>query len=375
MMKKLILAMLMMLTVMFAEKYDSYFDNGNVKPLVFSVMDSKNEAENPNSDVTTNFHLTLFSGRVKNVLGLQLGLISNDVANDFIGYDGTFIYSRVGGNYAGYQTTGLVNRVEGEFTGIQESGIYSYIGENLLGFQTAGIIGKVMGDVKGAQFAGIINEAKDVTGAQFSGIVNKADDVEGAQFTGVVNNAKDVTGIQSSGIVNNAGHVKGIQIGLVNRSKKLDGIAIGLVNVSEEGSVHAIGWAGGAVDYQAGLKFAPNDYWYTILTFGDIQNDGDLGDNHTFQSYMGLQYPVMSKVYVAADIGTGIALPYNVEQWENEEDIWGIFEARVSVGYKIFDRLTVFGGVSQSYYGHGDDEKFDDFEEIERTRPFFGIQF
>ncbi len=371
MMKKLITVMTMMVMLLFADNYDNYLNNSEVKPLVFSFADSKNT----NDDVTTNFHLTLFNGRVENVLGLQLGLVVNQVENDFIGFDATGIYSRVGGNYAGYQTSGVVNKVGGDFTGIQESGIYSAIGGDLLGIQGTGIVGKVGGDLNGAQFTGIVSEATDVNGAQFSGIVNKAADVNGAQFSGIVNTADEVNGLQSSGIVNKAGHVKGVQMGLINRSKKLDGIALGLINISDDGSIHPITWADDAGDYNAGLKFAPNDYWYTILTVGNLQNDDDFGKNHTLRNYMGLQYPISPRFYVAADIGSGIALPYNTEKWENEEDIWGIFEARVSIRFKIFDRLSIFGGVSHATYGHGDDEKFDDFKAIEKTRPFFGIQF
>ena len=99
--KKIFVVMMLMLTTVFAGDYENLFEGETVKPLTFSVMDSKNDAKNPHADVTTNFHLTLFSGRVKNVLGLQLGLIANEVKNDFVGYDGTGIYSKINGNYAG----------------------------------------------------------------------------------------------------------------------------------------------------------------------------------------------------------------------------------------------------------------------------------
>jgi len=371
MFKKSLVVLVLMMTVVFAG--EDYFDREKVKPFVFSVLDAENEFENSHANASTNFHITLFSGRVQNVYGLQLGLIANNVSNDFLGYDATGIYSNINGNFAGFQTVGIVGKVAGEFTGIQESGIYSYAGANFLGVQNAGLVGKIEGNLQGIQASGIVSTAKEVRGGQFSGIVNNADEVVGVQHAGIINNADDVTGVQVAGIVNNADYVKGVQIGLVNRSKKLDGIAIGLINLSDEGSVHLTGWAGGSSDIQAGLKFAPNDYWYTILSFGDIQDSDEIGNSHTIQTYMGLQYPVTNRFWIAGDIGSGIALPYDFDQWEDEENIWGIFEARAMVGFKIFNRVSIYGGISQSYMGH--DDKHDDFDEFEKTQPFFGIQF
>ena len=358
MFNKSLVVLVVMMTTIFAD--EDYFNRDKVKPLIFSVMDSENEFDNSNANASTNFHITLFSGKVRNVYGLQLGLIANNVSNDFLGYDGTGIYSRIGGDFAGFQTVGIVGKVGGEFTGIQESGIYSYAGADFLGVQNGGLIGKIVGDLKGIQASGIISTASDVKGGQYAGIVNNAD---------------DVSGVQTAGIINNAGYVKGVQIGLINRSEKLDGIAIGLINVSDEGSVHLTGWSGGANDYQAGLKFAPNDYWYTILSVGDIQDPDEIGDSHTLSSYMGLQYPITNRFWIAGDIGSGIALPYNLDNIKDEEDIWGIFETRVQVGFKIFNKLSIYGGISQSYMAHGDDCDHDDFEEFEKTQPFFGIQF
>jgi len=372
MFQKCFVVLVLMVVTIIAQESESYLKNQQIVPVVFSVMDSKNDLNNPNSDVTTNFHITLFSGKVKSVLGIQLGVISNNVLDDFFGYDATGIYSRTGGNYSGYQTVGLVGRVEGSFTGIQESGIYSYVGKDFLGIQTTGVMGKVEGNFQGGQFSGLINETNDITGVQFSGIVNKASDVEGAQFAGIINSAKDIVGVQSAGIFNNAEHVKGVQIGLINHSTKLDGIALGLINLSDEGRIHAVGWAGGISKYQVGIKFAPNDYWYTILSFGDIQNDDQMGDKYLIQSRMGLHYAVLPVLYMEADLGSGTAFPHNLDNWKDSENFWQILEARMALGFKFGSRLSVFGGISTNYAGQ--------FEELDdnikgKITPFFGIQF
>ncbi|MBN2281249.1 MAG: hypothetical protein JXQ65_11780 [Candidatus Marinimicrobia bacterium] len=369
--KKFLTAMMMMISLMFAQS--DYFNKETVKPFIFSVLDAEKDYENPNAEKSTNFHLTLFSGRVKNVYGLQLGLIANSVSGDFLGLDATGIYSGIKGNFAGYQTSGIVGKIEGEVTGIQESGIYSYAGGNFLGIQNTGIAGKIAGDLQGLQLSGIVSTAEEVRGGQFSGIVNNAKDVVGLQHSGIVNNALDVTGVQAAGIINNAGHVRGVQVGLINRSKKLDGIALGLINISDEGRVHPTAWAGGASDYQAGLKFAPNNYWYSVLSVGDIQDSEKLGNCHTIHSYVGLQYSMTKRFWIAGDIGSGIALPYNLDKWEDKESIWGIFESRISAGFQIFERLSIYGGISHSYLGH--DDNHEEYDEFEKSRPFFGIQF
>ena len=371
--------LLLIMTTIFAqenmEQETLMGNNQNIEtiiPFKFSFMDSKNENLNPYANKTTNFHISIFSGRVGGVQGLQLGGISNYVKNDFIGYDGTGIYSEVGGNFAGVQNTGLVSIVKGRFTGVQDVGIYSFVGSDFLGVQATGIMNRVEGSFSGVQMSGIINETEDVLGVQMAGIINNAQDVEGVQMSGIVNNAKDVEGVQTSGIVNNADHVKGVQIGLINRSKKLDGIAIGLINLSESGNVYGVGWAGGASDYQAGIKFAPNDYWYTIISGGRMNGSAGKPDRHVIQSHMGIHYPFTSKFYIEADISSGAAMPMNFDNWDDEDNFDHIAEGRIAVGYKIGSRISIFGGISS--YSIGDEDDFFAGGSSE-TKPFIGIQF
>lgn len=338
MLKKTMAIILIAMTAVFAQSSEK---KEEIIPFVFNWNAPKVEAANPYAHSTTNFHLSMLSGRVKSVQGIQIGLIQNYVKDDFIGYNGTLFYSQVGGNYSGFQSVGFVSQVKGDFVGINESGIYSSVTGNFTGVQTGGLVSDVKGSFKGAQFSSVLNRTTDITGAQIGGIVNIAE------------------------------NVKGIQIGLVNRSKKLDGIAIGLVNLSEEGNVYGIGWAGGSCDYSAGIKFAPNDYWYTIISIGDIQDSDEMGNMHVLESRMGLHYQLFGPIYIEGDLGSGTALPYNIDDWEDSDNIWGIFDARAALGVKIGKRFSVFGGLSTSYKGHG--KKWaDDFTE---TKPFIGIQF
>jgi hypothetical protein len=46
----------------------------------------------------------------------------------------------------------------------------------------------------------------------------------------------------------------------------------------------------------------------------------------------------------------------------------------LALGLKIGSRLSIFGGVSRSFIGSGDDDNWMD-DAVAETNPFFGIQF
>ena len=324
-------------------------------PFAFSVFGGSNSGFNPYSDRNVNFHLSLFSGQVRSVEGLQIGAISNRVTSNFVGYDATGIYSKVDGNFSGFMAGGLVGRVDGNFIGMQNAGIYNKIGSNFFGFQTAGIMNEVDGDFTGMQVSGIHNESQNIRYFQIAGISNHASDVEGVQIAGIVNDAK---------------YVKGIQIGLVNKSEKLDGIAIGLVNLSESGSVHMVSWGSSIEDFQLGIKFAPNNYWYTTLTMGQELTIAGQDLLTSFQAHMGFHLPLAANFYTEIDLGSGNTIPKKFFSLESE-DSQNTIESRIAVGIKITPRLSIFGGLSHSR--NVDDSNFFDASSGE-TSPFFGIQ-
>ena len=325
-------------------------------PFVLSIVGSNNPHLNPYLDQTTTFHLSLFSGRIHSVQGLQLGAISNHVTSNFVGYDAAGIYSEVGGNFAGYQTTGISSVVYGNFIGLQHTGIYSRVASNFFGLQTSGILNKVDGNFTGMQISGIVNEAQNVRYLQVAGITNKAANVEGVQI---------------AGIVNNADHVKGIQIGLINHSKKLDGIAIGLINTSESGKVHLVAWGSTPEEINVGLKFAPNNYWYTMLSLGNRGGFDEQEVLPVFQSRMGVHMDLVQRLYVEFDLGGGGSLPNGFSALDDGDSYQNMIEARFSLGYKIGSRIAVFGGISQSRIG----SEIDWFDgEQGESMPFFGIQ-
>jgi len=351
-------------------------DSKSVTPFVFSFYDSADPAMNPFAELTTNFHLTIISGRVGSVNGLQIGGLFNHVKYDFIGYDATGISSTVGGDFSGFQSTGIYNHVDGSYVGIQEAGIYNRINSNFLGIQTAGVINRVEGLFEGIQTAGIYNYSQQGRGIQTAGVINHVEgSFEGIQTVGIYNLSQQMKGMQIAGIVNVADQVNGIQIGLVNLSDKLDGIAIGLVNISKAGSIHAIGWSGGAMNLNAGIKFAPNDYWYTVLSLGREGEFADDKDKTSIGYYMGFHIPIplAQKFYTELDIGSNSV--FNGDLFDDrdfEDKVSRALETRASLGFRLHRRLSLFAGLVHTRTGKNIDWFSGGKTE---TSPFFGIQF
>ncbi len=321
-------------------------------PFVFSFYDNADPALNPFAERSTNFHLTIITGRIGSVLGLQVGGLFNHVKYDFTGFDATGISSTIEGDFSGFQADGIFNRINGSFVGIQETGFYSFVGSDYIGIQTTGIITQVEGAFKGIQIAGISNTVK-----------------------------QQIKGIQIAGIVNNAGRVDGIQVGLVNLSGELNGLAIGLVNISKAGSVHGVAWSGGAMDMNAGIKFAPNNYWYTILSLGrggDFNDENSNGngaeDNTSIGYHMGFRIPMplVSSLFAELDIGSNAIFTGDLlddREWENK--VSSALDARASLVFRLHKRLSIIAGIVQTRTG--DDISQFSGGKTEKT-PFFGIQ-
>ena len=145
-------------------------------PFAFSISGGSNAVLNPWKDRVVNFHISLFSGQVHGVDGMQIGLISNRVTGDFHGYDATGISSRIDGNFNGFQAGALSNNIGGNFIGMQSGGIYNKIGSNYFGMQSAGIVNVVGESFIGMQTGGIFNKVGgDFLGLQTSGIFNEVD--------------------------------------------------------------------------------------------------------------------------------------------------------------------------------------------------------
>jgi hypothetical protein len=271
-------------------------------------------------------------------VGAQIGSLFNIAGHDAKGAQSSAIFNYAGGDSVGAQIAGLANYAEGAGEGAQAAAIFNYTGGAFTGAQIAGIGNYTIGDFTGAQI-GLVN----IAGAQMSG----------AQI-GLVNwGGKDTGYIQ--------------QIGLVNISDNEDAIPIGLVNIIKNGMLHPLMWYDCMNFLNVGLKSGSKNF-YTLLSFGTRQislgkeyglGAGDRHGEDLLVTRVGLGYEMsFGQSYLDFDILAGTMFDSNfptdklaVSDANNKGDASTsqLFQARVTFGFKAFEYLSAFVGVSYDY--------------------------
>ena len=225
------------------------------------------------------------------------------------------------------------------------------------------------GDFTGAQIAGLVNYANGSgRGAQIAGMVNMTgEDFTGAQI-GLVNlGGGSMSGLQL-GLVNISGGDSGYvqKIGLVNITNNEDEIPIGLVNIVKNGMLHPVLWYDNMNFANAGLKSGSKRF-YTLLSAGtqkiSMGKEYDLGGNRDDASIMvyrvgfGVELP-LGPCFLNIDALAGQmydtdfpAARRDVSDADNKYDASAsaIFQLRASVGWKLYEHLGAFAGVSYDY--------------------------
>lgn len=135
------------------------------------------------------FRFNLFAGRHREMGGLDIGLLGNEVDGALAGVEIAGIWNRTGRGAAAVQAAGIANLCERDFTGMQAAGAFNWTGRTLTGVQVA--------------------------------FVNRAEVLAGLQV----------------GAYNRIDNGSGVQIGLLNMARELEGLQIGLFNVNENSSV------------------------------------------------------------------------------------------------------------------------------------------
>ncbi|MBR0055695.1 MAG: hypothetical protein IJP66_00040 [Kiritimatiellae bacterium] len=158
-----------------------------VSPLAIGIFPA---VEAPAQDCDVTFlRINILAGRHRDVYGLDVGVIGNEVA--------------------------------GEFVGVQVAGFYNSIGKSDVALQFAGILNRCGGDFAGLQAAVAANFTDGtMTGFQF-GLVNRAARLDGLQI----------------GLFNIAETGSGVQIGLWNSAQSLEGLQIGVGNCNADSSM------------------------------------------------------------------------------------------------------------------------------------------
>jgi hypothetical protein len=128
--------------------------------------------------------INLFAGRHRDLWGIDIGGLGNELTGELTGLQGAAVWNRVGQAPAAIQAAGIANLCERNFCGVQTASIYNWTGEEFTGLQ-----------------AGLLNRAGGLAGVQV-------------------------------GLYNAVDYGSGLQIGLVNAARALAGVQIGLANLN-----------------------------------------------------------------------------------------------------------------------------------------------
>ena len=146
-------------------------------------------------------------------------------------------------------------------------------------------------------------------------------------------------------------------------------------DISKVGSVHGIAWSGGAMEMNAGLKIAPNHYWYTILSLGRGGDFAEDAEETAIGYYMGfrLPVPIVPSLFAELDIGSNSIFAGDLlddREWEDKVSM--ALETRASLVFRLHKRLSFIVGVVQTRTG----DDIDWFSEGKtESSQFIGIQF
>ena len=235
---------------------------------------------------------------------------------------------------------GLIN--SGRVQGLQFSGIFNFANAGMDGFQTASIFNVAKGVTRGVQAAGIYNYAS----GPFTGL----------QVSGGMNNIKgDMRGLQL-GPINRRGKGDGVgvQVGLLNFSESGYVIPIGLVNKVKGGMEHFSVFTDDMLFLNAGYRSGTKIFYsHSNIGIGGGLLSGKPGDDKLVinRSGFGFEFPIR-KFFIDIDISTGNIFKVN-EAKDFLNFFFGsntsIFQLRLIGGYKMYERLGIFAGISYDF--------------------------
>jgi type 1 fimbria pilin len=276
----------------------------------------------------------------------SLSLVSAE-AGAIRGVQGSGAMNDVEGAVRGVQVAGGLNLVGGDMSGLQASGV-NLVHGNVTGFQYGSLFNRVGGDVEGMQLAVIGNITEsEVRGLQSSSIVNRARSIEGVQH-GFVNLSDRVRGLQF-GIINVADDVAGFQWGMVNIADTMVGPQLGLINIRPDARYFVEGWFDEVGMRHLGLNYG-SPGWYNLL---------QVATNSKRRVEVGFAFGgrmPSRRLILSLDLGASLVVNSNKMDHGSDEDrndmtaewdaINGLFQARTTVGWHVWNRLAVFAGGS-----------------------------
>ena len=324
--------------------------------------------------ISGNTHGAMASGIFNMVGGSATGVMAAGIFNiaggDVHGAQLAGIFNITNGSFTGPQAAGIFNSVNGSFTGPQAAGIFNSVNGSYTGPQAAGIGNSVNGSYNGPQAAGIFNTVNgSFNGPQVAGIFNTTNGtINGIQVAGIFNTADELRGLQTAGIVNINHGGSGAMVGLINISDAEESIVpFGLVNIMKNGILHPSIFIDDMLFTNIGFR-SGTKHFYSLVSTGV---GGDYFYNRAEDTYFstrwgfGFEIPI-HKAFINIDITSGNI--YNLtKDYDGDDDysddeyyryIYPLpyissntqtYQLRLSAGYKIFEHLGIFAGISFDY--------------------------
>jgi hypothetical protein len=303
------------------------------------------------ADVSGSQAAGLFNIAGGSVAGLQAGSIFNTAREDVLGLQAAGLFNIAGGSMTGLQAAGIFDIAAGDVAGLQAAGIFGYAGGGFRGARVSGIASYTGGSFQGMSLSGIFNYAGgDFQGLQ-AGLANIA--------------AADMSGLQI-GLYNQGSG--GLQIGLVNVSDNESAIPLGLVNIVKNGIFSPLLWYDSMNFVNAGLK-SGSKHIYALFGAGTQQvslggseavfgADRDRDDSILATRFgLGLEIP-LGPAFLDFDVLAGSIWNDNLSEEKralsdakdkSDASSTQLFQARLSLGFKAFDHLAAFVGLSYDY--------------------------
>jgi hypothetical protein len=288
------------------------------------------------------------------------------------------------GDVRGVQAGGLFNFIAGDMEGMQMGVIFNLTQSDVHGIQAGGLFNFTAGSMGGMQIGGIIFNLTqhDVRGIQAGGIFNyTGGDMDGVQIASIFNMTRGgFRGIQM-GLVNYSGEGSGLRVGLVNISKSERVVPIGLVNVVKNGILHPAVWYDDMRFLNLGFR-SGSKRLYSILSVG-VRDTGFDSGLLISRAGFGIENP-LGRFFIDMDFTAGNLMDWN--DIDGNDNV--LLQARLSAGFKMFEHLGIFGGVSYNCFMDLDGDSYRRIEDpgistlqwgddrtIHKIGFFGGIQF
>ena len=316
---------------------------------------------NQDPEISTNFRLSLFYGRVGEVRGIDLNGIVSSTGGEMRGVQLNGAVAHLGGGFHGVQATGLFNYVVGESRGLQIAGLVNYQRAFFHGIQYTNLFNFTEKGYRGAQIATVFNlndgdggilqlsgaanlSSGNFQGVQISLFFNYANQrMDGLQL-GFTNLAYETEGVQV-GAINVARDLKGLQLGIVNQSREIDGIPLGLVNLSKVDSrADALLFVDDKALLNLGVRTVVHR-WYSIFSVGFWDQVEQRKDTVFLRWNYGYDFPLGKQWFLGTDLGFVHIIPQPSDNPEENGSLHFALQARAMAERRGADGGAFFGGL------------------------------